>query len=624
MTPRRRRMAFAFFAAAIVLGAMFAVSSEHEESDAIEPITIAFIGSIILAAVAGGVVGYAIGQATSDGQDDQARRAEAANLQTALAYALPNIAGSLDNYRYLWSLTSEHWIRQAELAAAAAWSQGAQYDPGRILDGSGEYKNAAVMTRNAALQFNVTFDGVNDRMKQWGDYDWYKDGKMKVRLSAGTSKVEAGSNDELKVMAGTAVRNVSSGQDAVYFAGGAVYASKSARMVGEDGSVISLSRGWNTDIEEIKDFPHPGIYYLDHGVDYCGSFVQPIHKKSAILETGIAAVSGDKHLFVTYDGTSLSSDGRNNLPLPEDKEESGFMIGVVTQDGDVRSDNGLNEVLVQFWRMMNSVREVQLKVNQSAKTVWDIYSEAGEASAYLSTLTVPDTYLNVKWTDDQKRLVSVLAMDQLASYWKDHSGKLKTEGYEMTKGSMILYCRGTVLFYGKTGSGTDSYSVAENVVFTPIFYQDTELKKGANSIPKSCFVIIWGKGDSLNSFDTASAKDASVQFAPSGAVLNVTEMMYDGEYVNNVKLDVSEVEWVDPHRINDHGPTPYEESNDLGELVRLILIILGGAMVVTAFSRGSMTSLILGMGLILVGVFFAEDIEKLLEEYLGWRWEWPS
>ncbi len=627
MTPRRRRVVFAVFAAAIVLGASGAISMESQESEAVAPIAFAYGVGVLIGAMIGGATGYLIGNALSgaEGDDDQARKAEAQGFRQGLVRALENIEFALDAYQNLWSLTSEHWVRQAELASAANWSPSASYDPDAVLSGSTEYYNAAMMTDNASRQFGVTMGSLGQRMDDWKGYDWYKDGKMRIRLSAGASSLEAWNSDSFAAMGGAAVRDAKQDKDAVFFAGGNVYASKAAKMTGADGYIINLSAGWNA-LSKIGEFAHPGVYYLDHGVDYCGSFVKPVNVRAAPLESGVAAVSGGKHLFVTYDGTSLSTDGSDRLPLPSgDFDEAGLMLYVVPQGSSTVPVNDINGYLEYMWKLLNKIDWVRQQTNQGALTVWNVYSEIGEASQLLTTLTVPDTYQNVEWSDDQKRLITILAMDQMADYWQKNSNKtdrIKREGYEMTEGSLTLYCRGTVQFYG-AGSGSEEYLIAEDVVFTPILYRDTTLTKGTNSIRHSMFVIIWGKAGSIDSFDPSSSQDYALRTAPSGAVLNISEIEYDGRNVDSVDLDVSNVDWID-ERLKPLPPIPPAPSNDLGELIRLILIILGGALVVTGLGRGSVVLAVIGLGLILAGVFLSEALEDLLEKYLGWRWEWPS
>ncbi len=610
---------FAFVAAVLMIAAPIAIVTLQDDDSDVEAITPGFWVGFVLGAVVGGGVGYFVGHVTSEGSGDQARAGEANALSTGLNYGTPQIATAMINYENIWTLTSEHWIRQAELATAANWTKDSQYDPYRILIDSSQYLNSAVLLSNSAAQLNKQFEAVSERVSDWGSYDDYKNGQMKFEIRVGDYSIDADSEDDFRVGMGTTVRNVVSGHDSVYIAGGPLYASKACSITSNSGHTITLKAGWN-ELGPSTEFAYADVYHLTPGVSYCGYMMSTIDSASAPLTVGLVATVNGSELFVTFNGSTLSTNGTNSLPIKgADGEYDGIKANVIP-DGSSTQTCDITSVLDKYWALLRTIQSVQSDSNQAARVMWNIFNDAGESSAYMTSLSVPTTYENIKWTDDQKQMLNYLFMDQLADYWDKHSGQIKADGYEMTKGSMTLYCRGSVEFSGPSGS----YSVSDGVAFTPIFYRDVNLTTGSNTIKDSGFIIIWGKCSSLGSFNVASMNDAQILYMPSGSKLNISEMIYDGVSQNTVNLECSEVEWVDPLDIKDPGPVKPMESSDLGELIRIVLIILGGALVVYGLGRGSMLSAIVGFILVMAGVMFAEDIADIIEAYTGLKWMWPS
>ena len=160
-------------------------------------------------------------------------------------------------------------------------------------------------------------------------------------------------------------------------------------------------------------------------------------------------------------------------------------------------------------------------------------------------------------------------------------------------------------------------------MFTPFFYKDATLKLGSNSATEYCYIIVWGKGVPLKDFSSTTMDDAFIMYAPKGAVLNISEMTLGGENRSEVLLDCKEIDWVDPYKVPVPDPVPYQETDELAKLIQLILIILGGALIVFGFGRGSYIMGIAGVAIVVIGLMFAEDISGWIEKYLAWGKLWP-
>lgn len=618
----RRNHAFAFVAAFLMLAAPIACVTLSEDETEVEA-TPGFVAGFVVGSIVGGVIGYwagvNFGSNANDGVSEQSRNGEANALITGLAYGSSAISNALENYAQIWLLTEEHWIRQAELAATGNWSDGASYDPYAVLIDSGVYYNASYMIGNAAVQLQEQFDTAAKRIENWGSIEEYSDGKLRLEISVGDSAISADSNDELRVGMGTAIRNVSSGSDAVYYAGGPIWVSQACTITSASGHSIPLTRGWN-DFGDIESFQHADVYYLAPGISFLGYFDQIIDPRAAVLQTGLVATSGDEILFVTTDGNSLSTGSQTGIPMTDSSGGySGLTVKIVTQEGETFSCD-MTSILAYYHSLLDSIRDVQSNANRSARVMWNIYNDLGASCAYLTTLSLPETYNNVQWTDDQLQMVTYLMMEQMADYW-DSYGDLKTTDYMMTKDSFTLYCRGSIQIFDPSGGGT--YEYASGVAFTPIFYKDTTLSTGSNTTSDYCFIVVWGDCSSLGRFDVASMEDAQIVYAPARSVLNISEMYHDGSPTTSVDLDCTDVEWIDPHRIEDPGPVPVVETNDLAEILRLAFILIGAGLIVYGVSKGSWIWLGIGLAFIVIGFLFSDVIANALETYLGWRALWP-
>ncbi len=602
---------FAVFAVGLMLCAPLAVTmaDEEKESDAV----IGFGAGLILGLVIGAAIGYTVGHATSEGSDDYARNAEANALSTGLNFAEPQIATSMLNYSQLWGLTQEHWTRQAELAAAANWSENAEYNPNTILKDSDAYLNSASMLANAGAQTDTLFEDVGKRVNEWSGKEYNDNSKLKLVVSAGSSTISYSSADTVRTVMGTVARNVQSGAQAVYYGGGSIYASEATTLVSVNGYKVNLQQGWN-ESEPAGTFAYGDIYYLTPGLTFCGPFMTVIDSKAATLDTGIAFIKDKECLLVSCNGDVFSTDGKDSIGT-----DKGLMVKVV-HDGSNSYDCDYSQALVDYSKLFKSIKSVQTETNKAAKTIWNVYTTMGQKCASLTTLSVVNTYSEIQWSDGQREMVSYMMLDELQKYWDSGKDQLKGKSFDMTPDSMSLICRGNVKFYN---SESGDYDVASGVAFTPIFYKDTSLKVGANSTSDYCYIIIWGECGSLSSFDTATMDGATMLYAPKGAVMNISEMKLGDEFKSSIDLDCKQIDWIDPYHADDPGPVPDPESNDLAKAIQLILIILGGALMVLGFGRGNIITGIVGIVFVAVGLLFAGDIAGFIEKYLNWKNIWP-
>ena len=563
--------------------------------------------------------------------EDELRKEEARLLARSLSDGTTQYANALNNYQNIWGLTSEHWVRQAELASSAYWKPNATYSPYDTLTLSSAYYNSALMLVNATNQINEQFSVVADHIGEWNASDYaqyYGDGKMQLTFSIGSSSIAATSSDGFAARMGQVVgsgndRVVHNGQTAVYYVGGPVYASAPATMTGANGIKWELKAGWNHDLPDVESWTGYNVHRLDPGVTYFGNFMYALEADSANVEGGLMITSGSESMIVSCNGSYLY-DGTKTYQAVDNGGYDLFKLSVVPQNESDRQVSDITAMMVYYSKLIKQIDSVLFKANQSAHTVWDIYDDAGSASMYLTTLNVPDTYENVDLTDDQKRLLVTLYMDQLSSWWKDNDSQIKKDNYKLTQDSMSLYCRGSLTMKGSNTNGSTTCTVYENVAFTPIFYKTTTLKTGTQETASQCFVLVYGSCSSLSGFDSATYKDCDLLYLDAGSTIGISEMMHDGKPVSSMELKASQVDYIKAEDMEHFTPVELHESNDMAELIRLIFLVIGGACMAYGLGRGNPVSAVIGLILIAFGLIASEPLAGLLEKQpIGWTFHWP-
>ena len=642
MNRRNNRVitfAVALLVLAVPLTVAFSDDDQVEESDAIIPFVVIVAGygakALIASFVAGAVTGIAgtlVAKMNTDAgpSEEETRRVEAQLMSEALMIGIPIYTNAIENYANIWALTGEHWVRQAEITASGYWSPDSSYDANLILEGSRVYINDAIMMANATNQINEQFVVMNEHVNQWNESEvaqYYGDGQMKLQFQFLNNSVTVSSDDDFTARMGTVVRDVTQTSNCVYYAGGPIYLDNetSVTIEGSKGHTETLNPGWNW-IEDADTYQYADVYELEPGATYFSSAMTSVvstnEARSAFPEVAFAFTSGNDVMIVSYDRTSgtLTDGTTKKSAFGTGGEPEGLKVNIIAEGVGTEGED-LTSILVQYAELQSAISITQTRANTSAMAVWSIYDSAGAASSYLTTLTVPDTYQNVTLNEAQKRLITILSMDQLAEYWNAYGEDIKKDDYRMTLDSMSLYCRGSITI---PGGEKGSQTVYEDVIFTPIFYQDQTLAdKSNNTIDQQGFVMVWGDGKSLASYNGEyTDENTDLLYLAPGSILGITEMKNAGEMISSIDLDAAEVDWIDPEDMD--MPDPYDpDYDDLGELIRLIFIIIGAGILLYGASKRSIPWIIVGIVLIVVGFVFADAIAKTLNELLGWQWLWP-
>lgn len=606
MNRNRRYLAVATVAILMVacIGSAVIIQDEDNEVEAVFGIDDAvFITLFILSAVeTGWIIGDLIVNHTGDddGQDDDiVRENEANTVAESIINNITNYHTAMSGYNQIWKLTNEHFIRQAELASSEFWEKDAEFDSTLILEASGVYINSAYMLDNAASQINAMFDLVSDSLGMWNDTEVYAD-RMTVELNWGSGSMST--KDSLKMSVGSAVPDVQDGHDKVFLTDeSTIWASSSTTITSDDGIELQLERGY-TDLTDIEGF-EDGVYALGSGVSYCGDILGIIDIEAAPLYAGVVMGCEDTAKLATYDDGGIIVD-----------ESRGSSVSLtIHPDGAESKTTDLTPILEDYSALMETINWTMTNAVSAAGSIWSIFDRAGQASVYLSTLMVPNNYEDMQLTQAQKVLITILAMEQLASYW-DESSELLKEGEYVMSDSLALFVRGDIV----DSTGEVLY---DDVIFTPFYRQATTLTVGSNSVQREATIAIWGDGENLSSWDgITDASRAKLESIGSGYTLVIAEMENKGQMVNSVDLSINDIEIIDPGQLI-HTPNKDGADNDLDKIIMLVLVLFGILAILSGWRSDSHVVIVVGAIMIIAGLLLSGTIEDLLEDWFGWRIE---
>ena len=576
------------------------ISDEGSEVDAMDPVTLATVAlgvSFAIGVAVGAGGGYLLWHGEGGNNDDEIRGLEAQAVAESIVNCVGLYGHSIETLENVWTLTKEHHIRQAELAASELWKQGSDLETYKILMMSGVYSNSAYMLDNSASQITALYKLVGDSLREWNNTDTYRD-KMGLELSWGSGSMNARSSFGLTF--GTVATDVKAGADRVFLTtDSSIWASSESVIEDPEGNRFMLAGGFN-DLSGFAGF-EDDVYTMQSGVIYCGDMMPVLDRNAASLRAGAVMECDGVCKVAAYDGGRIVVDGTSGDSLRL----------AIHPDGAESKTADITDILGQFSSLMDTVYRTMVSSSSAAASVWGIYDKAGAASAYLSTLMVPSIYDGMEITRSQQELITVMAMEQLASYWDANGQQIKTDDYMMSD-SMSLFVRGDII----DSSGETLY---RDVIFTPFFYQDTSISTGQFNVQRQAILAIWGEGSNLSSWDGITDADkASLMVAESGYQIQVYEMKNGGKMTDRAELTVSKISIIDPYELS-HGVHQTMPDNDLDKVIMLVLVLLGLLILLSGWRSGNYVMLLAGILMVVAGVFFSDAIEGALYKMFGWK-----
>ena len=612
----------AMFCATLMVATSFCIvtyDDNIEEDDAFTP---GFWAGLAVGLVIGGVAGWGIANITSSsGTDKELRQNDADLIASGLTKGMNSYDVALKNYENIWKFTREHWTRQSELAASATWSKDAEWNPDDILYRSSTYMNTGLMIRNSVIQLNQHLSEIGEHVSKWNRSNTYA-GHMQIELSYGSKTITIGSANELDLDFGTVAIPTSNGTQAIY-TGGPIITSEPVSI--QYKILNSDNKTWTTkSITTVANEPYtifePDSYtaaYLINmtpGVKYFGNLMPTMSSSSANVMPSVRIAKDTDVTYIYAKDWQKANENNYSINLTTNGSDtySNLYFTVNPEGGTNTNPIDFKNVLLELTNLYQTAIYVMEQSYQSAEAIWSIFNSAGESSALLTTLTVPENYQGIDLTKEQQSIITVLAMQQLAEYSSSHS--FDKEEFDLTMRSMTLYCRGTVKIPGPDGS---LQTLHEDVVFTPIFYQDMELYKGENSINTYGFIAIWGVDKSISDLTSTDLSNSGLEYLQSSAVLDITEIELDGRETNYVSLKVDKVRVIDP--ISNGDDDPKEKTNsDWKDSILIIMAVIGAALLFVGILRSNPIYIVLGIAIIVAGYLASEEIASALEKL--WKW----
>lgn len=582
---RKKLMAVAMVAtllAVATVGVCYTEIEEPEPVDAVFPaVFLPYLTGMIIGAIIGVGAGYVIGSISDKGSTDEYTRSmDASKVAESIGLGMTYYDNTLANYEQIWTLTDDHWIRQAELAASFTWSEDAAYNPYKILQSSGVYLNSTYMLVNATAQINEHFTSLSERMDLWNKTDPYID-MMELNYTYGSSTLSTKSNFDGHIT--SAISVTSETQDRAYLSGGDMWVfGGQSTITSSSGQTLTLPAGY-TDLDKLSGFS-ADMYEFQSGRQYAGNMIGVLDAESIRVNSGLVMKCGDTVKLATYSGSKILIDGFQYNS-----------VGIrVDPDSGTSASADITSLLKDYYSLLRTIESIMAAANTSANAVWNVFNVCGEASSFLTTLMVPNNYHNMDLSVAQKTILTVLALEQLATFYSSNAA-IKTGEYKLSDKSMQLFVRGDI-----TDSNGDK--VFENAVYTPFFYfNDDRLITGKNATSQECIVAIWSEDvDALSGWDAVSnIQSAKLITLQKGSDLFIYEMEHGGQQVSSIDLDVVEIDLIEAGDISN-VLTPLSDKKDLN-LIQIILLVSGAALVLLGLAFRRADVVIIGCIALLVG-----------------------
>jgi hypothetical protein len=250
---------------------------------------------------------------------------------------------------------------------------------------------------------------------------------------------------------------------------------------------------------------------------------------------------------------------------------------------------------------MDQLSELLLEASIAAQTMWTITDTAKQSNILLSPSILMPHLTNVGIDAQQSYAIYVMALSQIAAYNTTYGEVLKDGMTQISAESLDLYCHGSV--YDQYGN-----LVLENAILTPYTYlNDMKVSTGKTLYNQDGLIMVWDMADTLVGWDMPTDTAAyEPMIMPQGAYLVLDEIVYAGEEVSTVTLEVVKVE-----RIAAFDDILFERSDtpavlDASTLVMIIVIELGIIIALIGYITRMPGLIAAGAIVALVG-FFASD-----------------
>ena len=604
---------FSFLAVSLVLVASSGgfLLERDEEPDGFPPLVVAMLVGGAIGGVGGWVI-HDIVDSDSDQSQEYLRLASANNLTDVMSVATVFTANTNANYAQLWGMTKEHWIRQAELEAYSQWSSGRIYDSDSVLKGSAIYENNAVMTANAVAQIDSFMDRVSEKASRWVDEDTYA-GKMSIGFMLDNHSITSSSGFDAKLISlaeGSGKVFIGSiGEESIVtsdtYEPSYLINFGPRTMVTGNGLTYAIEPG-KTYIEDI--YSTEGHRHLENGVytisnatlggDTLSSVIGGVQLRSAVY----ADIDGESG-YAVLDGDAISCMGMRFGSLSFKVEASDIPEGTLNPD-----PVDLKPVLVAYQKLLDKLFWTTVSANNAARAIWDVYDRADEKQYGVTTLMASNVYESVVLSDSMNEILTLSAMQQLASYYDIHSDDLDDLKIGLYADGMDApFVRGSIMDrYGNT--------VYDDVIFTPFFQSDdVTLERGTEyTVNQNTFVAVWHDGMELTAWYEGSmdTEGYETMFIEDGYTFLISQLgQCDSDGMHNqssIEFRVAKVRYIDPGEVRLTDDIGFQRTAK--NVLQAVCLIAGVLLVGFGVLRRDVLSIVLGIVLIVFAVVLADQV----------------
>lgn len=620
----------AILVASLIVCTSFACVVNVQQEEEPDGLVITASTLLIGAAIVGGLGfagGFATGWFTHDMMADApsvdmqpfARWSESNNVTTMYDVATTFTANAHKNYAQIWSMTKDHWVRQAELEAYAQWESGKDYDSNSIMLDSLVYQNHAIMNVNAVAQIDSFFDELSSVVAGWSGKDTY-DGKMSIRWDFGSRTMSSES-----VWDGTLISVADSDKKDAKVYISTIYDDYIAPTQNYDAgylynlsdSTVNISNGEKT-------------YSLAPGITHLGDMVG--------FESGIYTfngVLGGDCIAATVDSVSLSSGlvmvsdtgtevaiVRDGGILVDGVSCNDVTVTLVPEDIPSGSDYpmptpvSLEDVMLSYQALLDRLENTAVAANNASHAVWEIYNHANAKNHNVTTLMSSNTYDVTVLSEQMNQVLLLSAMEQLTSYYADNGENFEDLRIGLySEGMDAIFIRGNIVDrYGNT--------LYEDVIYTPFFQEkDVTITNGEQyTVDQKVLVAIWNNGQDLVQWkdDGMETEGYDTVFFDDGTVLINSQLATcNDKGMNNeesVTFHVSKVDYIKPGVV-DPITTPDVEDSNAG-IVKLVMAIAGLLLFLYGFISGRYGFVAIGIALFVGGLVFSDEIWRLIDKWI--------
>lgn len=532
------------------VGVPLTADEEQEPQPVSEPTEFAItMTTVIVAAIAtgaiggtvGSLLGYYLGKNSSDPPDTaspfgrEVAMDSTANSVTVLASTVAELVKSNNQ---TWSLAQTYLNRVAEIASATLWSEGASYDPSRVLEYASVYDLLGNGLYNVSEAMSYGFRNLVP-VSEWKGKDWSNPIQASIVWEGGST---AAATETLELVMASVVEAGDTSHNRVYISAdesrdSAIWSKNGGEIRYAASGALAASVGPGKSTVSLE----PGYYTLSAGT-WAGQFL-PVYSATedycADVDGGAVIVCDDGFGFVTVD-----ADGSLTIDYGGQQYGSQYLRYRFAADGKTfetspgeGNPDPVTYAVQEYAGQMDVFADCVYKAAVAGQTMWMISANAGEANILLSPSSVSPDLVGIGIDANQSYAMYVSALSQMSAYYGAYGEQLEAGEVKISSESLDLYCHGSIY-------DADGVEIASDVVFTPYVYvSNMAVTSGTNTFSQDGVIMIWDWGTGgLSGWDAYDAESHNVVVMPKGASFVADEIVYHGEAAQSVQLTVKEIQ----------------------------------------------------------------------------------